>query len=54
MTIISVLSKNPNKIFSLLIIIPITGQILHFYLDSLLWKFSDKHNREVTLKHLYI
>ena len=31
----------------------ITGQMLHFYLDSQLWKFSVKHNRDVTLKHLY-
>ena len=27
-----------------LIIIPIIGQMLHFYLDSQLWKFSEKHN----------
>ena len=36
-----------------LIVIPIIGQMLHFYLDSQLWKFSVKHNRDVTLKHLY-
>ena len=35
-----------------LIIIPIIGQTLHFYLDSQLWKFSTKHNREIVLKFL--
>ena len=35
-----------------LIIIPITGQMLHFYLDLQLWKFSEKHNRENILKYL--
>tara|TARA_Y100000590_G_C15636456_1_gene983177 strand:+ start:524 stop:1492 length:969 start_codon:yes stop_codon:yes gene_type:complete len=53
MTLISSESSNPNKIFSSLLVIPITGQILHFYLDAFLWKFSVKHNREVTLKHIY-
>ena len=28
------------------------GQMLHFYLDSKLWKFSEKHNRENTLKYI--
>ena len=35
-----------------LLIIPITGQMLHFYLDSQLWKFSKSHNRENVLKPL--
>lgn len=35
-----------------LIIIPIIGQMLHFYLDSQLWKFSLKHNRDNVLKYL--
>tara|TARA_B100000963_G_scaffold357012_1_gene378296 strand:- start:3670 stop:4623 length:954 start_codon:yes stop_codon:yes gene_type:complete len=38
---------NPN-----LILIPIIGQFLHFYLDSQLWKFSIKHNVENVLKNL--
>ena len=46
-------ANNPDEVFKLLIIIPITGQMLHFYLDAYLWKFSVKHNREVTLKHIY-
>jgi hypothetical protein len=35
-----------------LILIPIIGQLLHFYLDSQLWKFSLKHNVENVLKNL--
>ena len=42
-----------DQAFKSLIVIPIIGQMLHFYLDSQLWKFSVKHNRDVTLKHLY-
>ena len=39
-------------ILSNLIIIPIVGQMLHFYLDSQLWKFSIHHNRENVLKYI--
>ena len=57
MSLLSSLSStginNPDEVFKSLIIIPITGQMLHFYLDAYLWKFSVKHNREVTLKHMY-
>ena len=35
-----------------LLFIPLTGQMLHFYLDSFLWKFRDEHHRNVTLKYL--
>ena len=35
-----------------LIIIPIIGQMLHFYLDSQLWKFNEKHNRDNTLSYI--
>jgi len=35
-----------------LILIPLIGQMLHFYLDSQLWKFSEKHIRDNTLFHL--
>ncbi len=54
MSILSILGKNESIALSNLIIIPITGQMLHFYLDSQLWKFSEKHNRENILKHLTI
>ena len=35
-----------------LLIIPIMGQMLHFYLDSQLWKFSEAHNRSAVLKYI--
>ena len=53
MTLLSAGSSGSNELFKSLLVIPITGQILHFYLDAYLWKFSIKHNREVTLKHIY-
>ena len=53
MSLLSQGTGNLNEIFKSLLVIPLTGQILHFYLDAFLWKFSEKHNREVTLKHMY-
>ena len=53
MSLLSAGSSSTNELFKSLLVIPITGQILHFYLDAYLWKFSIKHNREVTLKHIY-
>ena len=50
MTLFSTFGKNSN--LNYLIIIPIIGQMLHFYLDSQLWKFSIKHNRENVLKYI--
>jgi hypothetical protein len=52
MAILSLLGKSSNEILNFLIIIPIIGQMLHFYLDSQLWKFSKSHNRENTLKFI--
>ncbi len=52
MSIFSLQGKNDDIFLKNLIIIPIIGQMLHFYLDSQLWKFSDKHNRENTLFYL--
>jgi hypothetical protein len=48
----SLFGKFENIYIQQLIIIPIIGQMLHFYLDSQLWKFSDKHNRDNTLFYL--
>ena len=53
MSLLSTGTNNSNEIFKSLIIIPIIGQILHFHLDAFLWRFSKKHNREVTLKYIY-
>lgn len=52
MSILSLLGKYDDVILKSLIIIPIIGQMLHFYLDSQLWKFSVKHNRDNTLSYL--
>ena len=53
MSVLSIFGKNNSEFLSSLIIIPITGQMLHFYLDSQLWKFSESHNRENILKYLH-
>ena len=52
MTALSILGKSDEIYLKQLIIIAIIGQMLHFYLDSQLWKFSDKHNRDNTLSYL--
>ena len=52
MSVLSIFGKLDYNIYKNLIIIPILGQMLHFYLDSQLWKFSEKHNRENVLKYI--
>jgi len=52
MSILSLFGKSSNEILNFLIIIPIIGQMVHFYLDSQLWKFSKEHNRANTLKFI--
>ena len=52
MTFFSTMGKLENSFYKELIIIPIIGQMLHFYIDSQVWKFSEKHNRENVLAHL--
>ncbi len=52
MTALSYMAKVNIVWLTYLLIIPITGQMLHFYLDSQLWKFSKSHNRENVLKPL--
>ena len=52
MSILSIFGKFDQSILKNLLIVPIVGQMLHFYLDSKLWKFSEKHNRENTLKYI--
>jgi hypothetical protein len=53
MSILSLSGKNQSETIKALIVIPIIGQMLHFYYDSLLWKFSDPHNRENVLRHIF-
>ena len=52
MSVFSLFGKLDDNLFKNIILIPILGQMLHFYLDSQLWKFSEKHNRDNTLLHL--
>ena len=52
MSFLSLFGKSSNEILNFLIIVPIIGQMLHFYLDSQLWKFSKQHNRDNTLKFI--
>jgi len=52
MSLLSLFGKYDEIYLRNLIIIPIIGQMLHFYLDSQLWKFSEKHNRDNTLTYL--
>ena len=52
MSLLSLLGQSTNEILNFLIIIPVTGQMLHFFLDSQLWKFSNAHNRENVLTYL--
>lgn len=52
MSILSSMGKYNGDYLKNLIIIPIVGQMLHFYLDSQLWKFSESINRNNTLKYL--
>ena len=52
MTFFSTMGKSDDNFYKELIIIPILGQMLHFYIDSQVWKFSEKHNRDNVLQHL--
>ena len=52
MTYLSSFGKSDNELMRALIIIPILGQMLHFYIDSQIWKFSIKHNRDNVLYYL--
>ena len=52
MTTFSLSGAINSELIKNLIAIPITAQILHFYLDSKLWKFSESHNRSAVLHYL--
>ena len=52
MTYLSSFGKSDDELMRALIIIPILGQILHFYIDSQILKFSIKHNRDNVLYYL--
>ena len=52
MSLLSLTNKIDHDFIKYLIVVPILGQLVHFYFDGLLWRFSKSHNREVTLKFL--
>lgn len=52
MSVLSLFGKSSHEVLNILIIFPIIGQMLHFYLDSQLWKFSNPHNRENVLSFI--
>ncbi len=54
MSLFSVIGKYDESLIFLknLLLIPITGQMLHFYLDTQLWKFSEPHNKKNVLKYI--
>ncbi len=52
MTLVSFMGQQADIVLKNLIIIAITSQMLHFYIDSQLWKFSEQHNRDNVLKFL--
>ena len=52
MAVLSLSNNLNHEIFKHLLFIPLLGQLLHFYLDGFLWRFSEPHHRNNTLKHL--
>ena len=52
MTFFSTMGNSENSFYKELIFIPLLGQMLHFYIDSQVWKFSEEHNRKNVLYHL--
>ena len=52
MTTLSYFGKNDFEFLKNLILIPIIGQMLHFFIDSQIWKFSDPYIRKNVLKYL--
>ena len=52
MSVLSLTGKFDQSTLKNLMVIPIIGQMLHFYLDSQLWKLSEEHNRKYVLKYI--
>ena len=52
-TLLTFIGGSNDNLFSNIIIIPILGQILHFYLDGLLWKFKNRKINSINLKYLF-
>lgn len=52
MTFFSSIKKLNFSLPEFLILIPLTGQFLHFYMDSQLWQFSKPHIRKNVLTYI--
>ena len=52
MAVLSMSNRLDNDFLKHLLFIPLLGQLLHFYIDGFLWKFSDNHHRVNTLKYI--
>lgn len=51
--LLTTLSSRGDEAVSRLIFIPLLGQVLHFFLDGLIWKFRKEELRNVHLKFLF-
>ena len=40
-------------LINLTLLIPLSGQFIHYYLDAFIWKFSDDHIRNNVGKRLF-
>jgi len=52
-TTMTFLSSTKENAFSILLLVPILGQVLHFYIDGLIWRFSVPEVRRLNLKYLF-
>ena len=43
-----------RQAISYLLLIPLTTQFFHYYIDAFIWRFSDPHIRDVNAKKLFI
>ena len=51
-TLLTSIGQQSKGFFSNLILVPILGQIIHFYLDGLVWKARDKKIRKIIFKYI--
>ncbi len=47
-------SHNGLFIYNIFLLLPVSAQILHFYLDSLIWRFSDSKIKSFNIKYLFL
>lgn len=51
-TFLTSISQDSEGFYANLIIVPIIGQIIHFYIDGLIWKAGDKNIRKINFKYI--